>query len=278
MTFTTLFIQLALLVLPLVAKAEPHNVTVDDWDPSVTWAGSWSQTLPGFGRPYNGTYKTAKGDPNAYAEFKFKGVAVYFVSARWPYTVSTQLTLDPQSPDAKPLLLKLEDYNTTTIHRDFGLAKVLASATNLEYKEHTVRVDVGPNETYSVFDAFIYTTLDASDVTATSPPPSSSVPAFTALPEPELLAPGELPSQSTPTPIAAASKKPLNLAVIFGPICGVVAVCLVACAYFVYRFKKRAGTKRPQEDIYSRDLDKEKGSPSPSAVYEIDLPCAPSKH
>lgn len=272
MTFTSLLLQLTFLVLPLLTWAEPRNVTVDDWDPSVTWVGSWTQTLPGFGKPFNGTYRTAKDDPSAYAEFKFTGVAIYFISARWPYAVSTRLTLDPQSPDAKPLLLKLEDYNTTTIQENFGLAMVLASARDLEYKEHTVRVDVGPNEMYSVFDAFIYTTVDASDVAATSPSSSSSAPTFVALQEPVLLAPSELPSQSTPTPISATGKKPLNLATVFGPICGVVGFFLIGCAYFLYRFKRRADTRHSQDDIYSRDMKHEKESQTPSAIYEINLP------
>lgn len=73
MTFTSLLLQLTFLVLPLLTWAEPRNVTVDDWDPSVTWVGSWTQTLPGFGKPFNGTYRTAKDDPSAYAEFKFTG-------------------------------------------------------------------------------------------------------------------------------------------------------------------------------------------------------------
>lgn len=94
--------------------------------------------------------------------FVFVGTAVYFVSARWPYAVSTRLTLDPDSSDARPLLLKLEDYTTKTVDENFGLAMVLASATNLENKEHTVRVDVGTNETYAVFDAFLYVPFSAS--------------------------------------------------------------------------------------------------------------------
>lgn len=59
-------------LLPLV-RSVPHNVTVDDTDPSVTWVGNWSRTLPGFGKAFNGTYATAKNDSNAYAEFKFTG-------------------------------------------------------------------------------------------------------------------------------------------------------------------------------------------------------------
>ena len=83
------------------------------------------------------------------------GVAVYFAAPRWPYEASTRITLDPQSPDAQPLLLSLVDYSASSRGEDFGQAMVLAAATGLEYKEHTVRVDAGPNATYSIFDAFM---------------------------------------------------------------------------------------------------------------------------
>lgn len=74
----------------------------------------------------------------------------------------------------------------------------------------------------------------------------------------------QVPSaQPTPTPVSAASKKPLNLAVIFGPICAVVALFLLACGYFVWRFKKRTGAKNPQDDLYSKDVEKEKGKAYP---------------
>ena len=87
--------------------------------------------------------------------FAIAGVAVYFAAPRWPYEASTRITLDPETPGAKPLLLILEDYSESSKGEDFGQAMVLASATGLEYKEHTVRVDVGENATYSVFDAFM---------------------------------------------------------------------------------------------------------------------------
>ena len=103
--------------------------------------------------------------------------------------------------------------------------------------------------------SFRYTTLEPSDVAAAS---SSSAPAFMALQEPEILT--QVPSGQS-TPVSAASKKPLNLALIFGPICAVVGLFLLACGYFLWRFKKRTGTKNPQDDLYSKDAEKEKGKP-----------------
>ncbi|KAF6757512.1 hypothetical protein DFP72DRAFT_1065807 [Ephemerocybe angulata] len=193
--FFLLLVACLFFALPL-SSAGPSNVTIDDSNTSVTFSGNWAQTLPGYDKSFNGTYKTAKTDPSAYAEFKFTGTAVYFISPRWPFPVSTRLTLDPGSPDARPLVLSLEDYKTRTVDPNFSLAMVLAGATGLENKEHTVRVDGGDNATYALFDAFMeinntqlhlrYTTLDSSDASSAPTPTSSSAPAFTAYPTPFL--------------------------------------------------------------------------------------------
>jgi len=52
--------------------------------------------------------------------------------------------------------MDLSDYSTEARGEDFGRAMYLAAARNLEYKEHTVRVDVAEGGTYAIFDAFVY--------------------------------------------------------------------------------------------------------------------------
>ncbi|KAJ2928387.1 hypothetical protein H1R20_g8691, partial [Candolleomyces eurysporus] len=150
---------------------------------------------------------------------------------------------------------------------------VLASATGLEYKEHTVRVDVGENATYSVFDAFIYTTLEPSDASSAPSPTSSSAAAFTAIPE-ALIEPLSVPTaSSTPAPVSAA-KKDVNLGVIFGPICAVVALVVAGSAYFLYCFKKRsrrsADFSKKTTDFTESDGKIEEGRGS--STYEIKFP------
>ncbi|EAU93516.1 hypothetical protein CC1G_02746 [Coprinopsis cinerea okayama7 len=194
-----LFIALSCLQLTHALR----NITVDNKDSSIQWFGNWSEAGVGFGNHLGGSYQSTQ-DRTAYAEFKFTGVAVYFVSARWPQAITTQITLDPALPNSRPLLLSLEDYETPTVDKDFNRAAILASATGLANTEHTVRVEMGSDESasYAIFDAFIYTILEESDI-ALAPNPStnnsSSTPAFSPVPS-NLITPLETAS-SSPTPI-----------------------------------------------------------------------------
>lgn len=297
MLFAAFLTVCLVLALPST-NAQAANVTVDDTDSSITWVGNWSQTPPGFGKPFNGTYRTAKDDPTAYAEFKFTGVAVYFVSSRWPYEASTRLTLNPGSPDAQPLLLRLEDYTTQTANKEFGLAMVLAGATGLENTEHTVRVDAGPNEIYAVFDAFIYTSdVDPNAPDSHAPQTPSSSGAFTSFPTPLSVPTDLLPgsnsnsnsvsgsgssgSGTTPTPISSSAKNsPPNLAIIFGPICGAVVLVTLVAAYFMWRFKRHAARGQSaasailghrRADSSSPNMEEKEMQTPSSAVYALRL-------
>ncbi|KAF5339021.1 hypothetical protein D9611_008722 [Ephemerocybe angulata] len=267
-----LLVACLFFALPL-SSAGPSNVTIDDSNTSVTFSGNWAQTLPGYDKSFNGTYKTAKTDPSAYAEFKFAGTAVYFISPRWPFPVSTRLTLDPGSPDARPLVLSLEDYKTRTVDPNFSLAMVLAGATGLENKEHTVRVDGGDNATYALFDAFIYTTLDSSDAPSAPTPTSSSAPAFTAYPTPFPLPEALEAATPSPTPMeVSAAKKPLNLAVIFAPLCSVMAVVFILGGVYLYRYEQKVRSPVASEArASSPDVEeKEIGLPT-TPIYQLQL-------
>lgn len=173
------------------------NVTLEDTDESISWEGVWTRISPGFGNPEDGhnTYMSTRSR-ESYAEFKFTGVAVYFVSPRWPYPATTRLTLDPSSPDAVPLVLNLEDTDTKTTEEEFGRRLVLASATGLANVEHVVRVDVGEDvdgdedSELAIFDGFIYTAVEEGEVPASSNE-MASLGRFEALPESHMTLPSE---------------------------------------------------------------------------------------
>lgn len=80
----------------------------------------------------------------------FVGVAVYYLSQKWPFHVTTDITLD----DGPAVLLDLQEYRkmSTIPEEDYGQAIVIASATGLENREHTVRISVGTGEQYAVMD------------------------------------------------------------------------------------------------------------------------------
>jgi len=92
-------------------------------------------------------------DPKAYATFTFKGVAIYFMSPLWPYTVNTAITLD----DGPLVLLDLVDHNHVNTGGGPATVKsqIVAKATGLEYMKHTIRISVGANQPYAIVDSLI---------------------------------------------------------------------------------------------------------------------------
>ena len=81
-------------------------------------------------------------------------MAVYYLSQKWPFHVTTNITLD----GGRAVLLDLQEYReiSTIPEEDYGQAIVVASATGLENREHTVRVSVGIGEQYAVINKLMY--------------------------------------------------------------------------------------------------------------------------
>lgn len=227
-----------------------HNVSIDDSDASVVYSGNWNLVLPGYGMAANGTYRTAKDDSQAYATVKFTGVAVYYLSQKWPFHVTTDITLD----DGPAVLLDLQEYRkmSTIPEEDYGQAIVIASATGLENREHTVRISVGTGEQYAVMDMLIYTALDASDsyLAPSSPPTSFSqlaitIPATTTATIPAVVHPSPSTSVSN-----SKSTKTLKLAIGFGVAAGVLALLTV---FIVWRYLRPLPTTLHTQEKLEND-------------------------
>ncbi|KJA16568.1 hypothetical protein HYPSUDRAFT_289840 [Hypholoma sublateritium FD-334 SS-4] len=139
------------------------NVTIDDQSPLISYApaGSWARindsttaTLDVDG----GHMLTS--DPTATAVLNFTGVAVYFLSARWPYNVSSAVALD----DGPAVLLDLTDH--TRAVTDGGPATVKAAivgqAVGLLNVTHTLTVSVGAGQPFAVVDAIMCVAMSSS--------------------------------------------------------------------------------------------------------------------
>ncbi|KAJ7247045.1 hypothetical protein C8J57DRAFT_725103 [Mycena rebaudengoi] len=100
---------LALLPLPLFLHlvGALTNVTIDDTKTSmISYLGKWEASSTHVSEQDYGGSHTLSSDREASAIFKFTGVAVYYLAARWPYRISTQLRLD----DGDPVLVDLTDH------------------------------------------------------------------------------------------------------------------------------------------------------------------------
>ncbi|KAJ4473066.1 hypothetical protein J3R30DRAFT_3296838 [Lentinula aciculospora] len=132
------------------------NVTVDDQDPSVLYSGGqWN-----LSNPYNSLdcegFHHFSSQLSAFAVFNFTGIAIYFLSPLWPYSVGAQLVLDGQS---RPVFVDLQDHSRPV--NSSGGPETVSSAVvwgveNLESGNHSLRVEFAQGRSkYVVLDAFM---------------------------------------------------------------------------------------------------------------------------
>ncbi|KAJ6587443.1 hypothetical protein DFH09DRAFT_909559 [Mycena vulgaris] len=141
-----------LLPLPFLHVVDALlNVTVDDLSPMIAWSGQWEpSSTHRSGLDYGGSH-TFSSDSEASATFTFTGVAVYYLAPRWPYPVSTRLSLD----GGPPVLVNLTDPNSSPSPAggsESAAYSVAWSATSLANKSHTVVATMG---NYIIVDGFM---------------------------------------------------------------------------------------------------------------------------
>ncbi|KAJ7733065.1 hypothetical protein DFH07DRAFT_755043 [Mycena maculata] len=146
-----LFFLLPLPALLHVVHAQ-QNVTIDDTDfAMITYSGIWeASSTHRSPLDYNGSH-TLSSDSAASATFTFTGVAVYYLSPRWPYAVSTRLSLDGEPST----LVNLTDPNAATTspgQPESALYSVAWSRTDLANQTHTVVATIG---NYIIVDGFM---------------------------------------------------------------------------------------------------------------------------
>ncbi|KAJ7042250.1 hypothetical protein C8F04DRAFT_97215 [Mycena alexandri] len=184
-----LFFLLPLPAFLQVVAALQTNITLDDVSPMIKYSGKWEPSSSHMsGLDFGGSH-TFSSDSSASATFTFTGalrsplpaylssnifflapgVAIYYLSPRWPYAVSTRLTLDGGSST----LVNLTDPATSPSPpggSESALTSVVWSATGLANASHTLVATIG---NYIIMDGLIYTTDNGLPVSSSSAASSS---------------------------------------------------------------------------------------------------------
>ncbi|KAF9037865.1 hypothetical protein BDZ89DRAFT_1157288 [Hymenopellis radicata] len=156
------------------------NITIDDTNfDMIQYKGDqWEKIM--LSLDYGGSHRLGT-DVNASATFTFTGVAVYYLSALWPYSVNTTLKLDDQDPEQ----LNLTD--PVASPADGGSASssyaVHWGRTGLANTTHKLVVYTTADQKYpwTVVDGFIYTIDDSADATSTDASTAASDANITAI-------------------------------------------------------------------------------------------------
>ncbi|KAJ7150514.1 hypothetical protein C8R43DRAFT_1191793 [Mycena crocata] len=215
------------------------NVSIDDVNPMITYSGQWeASSTHKSGLDFGGSH-TLSSDSKAKATF---GVAVYYLSARWPYAVSTRLSLD----GGPTVLVNLTDPDTSPTPpggSQSALSSFAWSATNLANKSHTVVATIG---NFIIVDGFIFTVDNGTSPTSSSS--SASLHAPSTLSSPSSSA--TLSSSSAGASMVPNRKNGLTigLATVFA-LTVVIAAVLLGFAYYNRRRERRARSARPKSLI-----------------------------
>ncbi|KAJ7894328.1 hypothetical protein B0H14DRAFT_3657618 [Mycena olivaceomarginata] len=210
-----------LLPLPLFLHVASAllNVTIDDTDPAIVYSGTWEPSA----------------DSAASATLTFTGVAVYYVVPRWPYAVSTQLSLD----GGPGVVVNLTDPHASTTGdggSESAAASVAWAATGLTNTTHRLVLTMAPTGNVIVADGFIYTVNNGSSPASSSSasPSSSSSSSSSHAPSSSSTAGADSAQTST-----VPSKKNDTLAITIGTALGAAALLAALLAAFFLLFRRR---------------------------------------
>jgi len=152
------------------------NVTVDDKDSAIVYApaGAWVPSASNS-LDYGGAH-TLTQNATATATFNFTGacvrviqlnhtyyqldnlgVAIYFLSPRWPYAVTTAVSLD----SGPSFLIDLVDHGRPDagVGPETVQSQVVWNATGLANTRHTLVISVGQGQPYGIVDGLMFVFL-----------------------------------------------------------------------------------------------------------------------
>ncbi|KAF8076981.1 hypothetical protein FPV67DRAFT_1715941 [Lyophyllum atratum] len=213
-----------------------HNVTIDDQDPSIAYVPRQSWVLSANSNLNAGGAHMLTQDMTATATFTFTGVAIYFMSPLWPYTVNTAVSLD----SGTPILLDLVDHSRPNVGQGVETVQsnVIWGAAGLPNTQHRLVISVGAGQPFAIVDTLIYTALDPEDLTTSSSPtlgPSSTSPRF----QPSSTSSGN-PAATSGASGNSSSSHVLPIAL--GTALGVLALLIVALGIWFCNRRRRRPT------------------------------------
>ncbi|KAF5369706.1 hypothetical protein D9615_010177 [Tricholomella constricta] len=240
--FLHLVLFLSILWLKLVHCR--HNVTIDDLDPSIVYNPRASWVLSSQSSLNVGGAHMLTQDMSATATFTFTGVAIYFMSPLWPYTVNTAVSLD----SGPPILLDLVDHSIPNVGEgpETVQSHVIWGAAGLPNTQHRLVISVGAGQPFAIVDSLIYTALDPEDLT-TSSSPSSPTPGPSSTSSSQSSATSTSSTTTSDAATTTSSTTPEDssshvLPIVLGTIFGALAVLIIAAGIWFCKRRRRRPT------------------------------------
>ncbi|KAL0950269.1 hypothetical protein HGRIS_010249 [Hohenbuehelia grisea] len=207
------FVFALFLVVGVAGAHDVANVTLDDSSSNIRYFGKWIKSTLGQSPLNYGGAHAVTALTNATAVIPFDGVAVYFMSPKWPFDMKTQLRLDNGPLELVDLTDRTRAVtpNARTNATESLQSQVVWSKKGLSNTAHSLHVSVPPGYSFAIVDAVIYTTLTGDDLDTPLAPSSAS----------------------------SDTKKSNVLAIALGSVGACIGVILISLAAFFYRRHRR---------------------------------------
>ncbi|KIM38675.1 hypothetical protein M413DRAFT_447636 [Hebeloma cylindrosporum] len=229
-----LFILTILYCVLFLRVRAQRNVTLDDQDLAIVYApaGAWSRSADNS-LDYGGAHMLTQ-NPAATATFNFTGVAIYFLSPKWPYAVTTAVSLD-----SGPItLIDLVDHSRPNAGQgpETVQSQVVWSATGLTNTRHTLVISVGQGQPFGIVDGLIYTDMSPASSSTSSRASTTATDRIVAS------------ATSSTDNSAALRKKKLSIAL--GVVFGILALILIFVIIWFCYLPRRG---RPTSEAWTID-------------------------
>ncbi|KAF9474202.1 hypothetical protein BDN70DRAFT_936836 [Pholiota conissans] len=219
------------------AQGALQIVNIDDGDPRITYSpqSSWQLATDGPGIDAGGTHMVTT-DPGATAMIKYTFVNFFFFAPKWPYKVTTDISID----GGAPVTLDLQDHNTPVTA--LGSSATLPSAVvcsfdgNGQSAEHTIVLSVHPGDQFAVVDIFFVlpnttTTTSSSSSVPTSSATDTTSATSTIISTSPTSAPSNTSSPAASSPAAFMSGSHVRLPT--GALVGLIVLSLMIVVLFL---------------------------------------------
>ncbi|CAA7259471.1 unnamed protein product [Cyclocybe aegerita] len=254
MRFCVFFVGLGALIR-LVLAQQLTSVIVDDQSPLINYVPSSSWTEVEGSNWDSGSGHMVTEDPDAYAEISYTFVSFHCLSAKYPYEIKVDLSVD----GVHDATVDLQDYNSTDDGSGAGTipSTVVASYNGTTNRAQTIRVSMASEGGYVVVDAFIFDVELISTSISTSPTPTSTLASTTNTTTPQSTSSTPSTSSTTAQQVStgddseSAHRRARNLAIALGVVCPILALLILILLWrrLVKKRQRNSGPLVPNASI-----------------------------
>ncbi|KAJ3515672.1 hypothetical protein NLJ89_g1604 [Agrocybe chaxingu] len=224
-------LAVALLSLSLVNHiyAQLVNVTLDETSSLITYSplGSWRRlddTGPGGAVLNYGGYHMVTEDPEAYASITFTYASFYFIASRYPYKVTTAITIDGTTTvlDLQDHSVPVQTGNAVSASKGWDIIQAFPGTTSAE---HTVTIGINPGDPYAVLDALMFEMSEPDSIAGGATNPSTAVTVTRII-------------TATSTASSNAFQSVRSLTIALGAVSTILALSLLFVAVWCFRSRR----------------------------------------